>query len=208
MKPQEALMSHRKLEPGRLVAATHNSGKVVELKALFEPLGFEVVSAAELNLDEPEETEKTFTGNALIKAHAAARATGAPALSDDSGLVVAALGGMPGVHTADWAGSPRNFMRAMEKVEAALQDIDATDRSAYFACCLAVAWPDGHEEVFEGRVNGHIVWPPRGDRGFGFDPVVVADGETETFGEMDPDRKHGMSHRADAFTRLKAALLP
>lgn len=200
-------MPHRKLQPGRLIAATHNSGKVVELKALFEPLGFEVISAAELELDEPEETEKSFAGNALIKAHAAARATGAPALSDDSGLVVHALGGMPGVHTADWAGRPRDFMRAMKKVEAALQDVEASDRSAYFACCLAIAWPDGHEEVFEGEVHGQLVWPPRGEKGFGYDPIFVADGETITFGEMDPDRKHAMSHRADAFRKLKAALL-
>ncbi len=197
----------RKLMPGRLVAATHNAGKVRELKDLFEPLGFEVVSAADLNLDEPDETEFTFEGNALIKARAACRATGAPALSDDSGLSVDALGGQPGVFTADWAGKPRDFSKAMEKVERALHDVDATDRSAAFHCCLAVVWPDGHEELFHGIVKGELVWPPRGDRGFGFDPVFVADGETETFGEMDPAKKHAMSHRADAFAKLKAALL-
>jgi XTP/dITP diphosphohydrolase len=197
----------RKLEKGRLVAATHNKGKVRELKDLFEPVGMEVVSAIELDLDEPEETEQTFSGNALIKARAACKATGAPALSDDSGLEVDALGGMPGVHTALWAGEPRDFYVAMEKVETLLKESGATDRTARFVSTLAVVWPDGHEEVFEGTVEGEVVWPPRGEKGFGFDPVFVAKGETETFGEMDPARKHAMSHRADAFAKLKAALL-
>ncbi|RIJ14912.1 RdgB/HAM1 family non-canonical purine NTP pyrophosphatase [Henriciella mobilis] len=197
----------RKLGKGRLVAATHNNGKVRELKDLFEPAGLEVVSAIELGLPEPEETEQTFAGNALIKARAAAEATGQPALSDDSGLEVTALGGMPGVHTAIWAGEPRDFYKAMEKVENLLQEIEATDRSARFVSTLAVVWPDGHEEVFEGEVHGTLVWPPRGEKGFGFDPVFVADGETETFGEMDPAKKHAMSHRADAFRKLKTALL-
>ena len=197
----------RKLEKGRLVAATHNKGKVRELKDLFEPAGMNVVSAIELDLPEPEETEQTFSGNALIKARAACKATGAPALSDDSGLEVTALGGMPGVHTAIWAGEPRDFYKAMEKVETLLQEIDGTDRSARFVSTLAVVWPDGHEEVFEGSVEGKLVWPPRGERGFGFDPVFVANGETETFGEMEPAKKHAMSHRADAFAKLKAALL-
>lgn len=197
----------RKLEKGRLVAATHNKGKVRELKDLFEPAGMNVVSAIELDLPEPEETEQTFSGNALIKARAACKATGVPALSDDSGLEVTALGGMPGVHTAIWAGEPRDFYKAMEKVETLLQEIDAKDRSARFVSTLAVVWPDGHEEVFEGSVEGKLVWPPRGERGFGFDPVFVANGETETFGEMEPAKKHAMSHRADAFAKLKAALL-
>ena len=197
----------RKLEKGRLVAATHNNGKVRELKDLFEPVGMEVVSAIDLDLAEPEETEQTFSGNALIKARAACEATGAPALSDDSGLEVKALGGMPGVHTAIWAGEPRDFYVAMEKVETLLKEIEATDRSARFVSTLAVVWPDGHEEVFEGTVEGELVWPPRGEQGFGFDPVFVAKGETETFGEMDPAKKHAMSHRADAFAKLKAALL-
>lgn len=197
----------RKLEKGRLVAATHNKGKVRELKDLFEPVGMEVVSAIDLDLPEPEETEQTFSGNALIKARAACEATGAPALSDDSGLEVKALGGMPGVHTAIWAGEPRDFYVAMEKVETLLKEIEATDRSARFVSTLAVVWPDGHEEVFEGTVEGELVWPPRGEQGFGFDPVFVAKGETETFGEMDPAKKHAMSHRADAFAKLKAALL-
>lgn len=197
----------RKLEKGRLVAATHNKGKVRELKDLFEPVGLEVVSAIELELPEPEETEQTFSGNALIKARAACKATGLPALSDDSGIEVKALGGMPGVHTAIWAGEPRDFYVAMEKVEMLLKEIEATDRSARFVSTLAVVWPDGHEEVFDGTVEGEVVWPPRGDKGFGYDPVFVATGETDTFGEMEPAKKHAMSHRADAFAKLKAALL-
>ncbi|WP_370235727.1 MULTISPECIES: RdgB/HAM1 family non-canonical purine NTP pyrophosphatase [Henriciella] len=198
----------RTLGKGRLVAATHNKGKVRELKDLFEPVGMEVVSAIDLDLPEPDETELTFAGNALIKARAACKATGAPALSDDSGLEVKALGGMPGVHTAIWAGEPRDFYVAMKKVEDLLQDMQATDRSARFVSTLAVVWPDGHEAVFEGTVDGTLVWPPRGEKGFGYDPVFVANGETETFGEMDPAKKHAMSHRADAFRKLKAALLP
>ncbi len=201
-------MSLRQLEPGRLVAATHNAGKVRELKDLFEPHGFQVVSAMELDLPEPEETETTFTGNAILKARAAAEATGAPALSDDSGLAVQALGGQPGIYSARWAGEPRDFMRAMEKVEQELQSISADNRAAAFICALAVVWPDGHAEVFEGKVSGQLVWPPRGGKGFGYDPMFVADGKTETFGEMDPAQKHAMSHRADAFARLKATLLP
>ena len=197
----------RKLKPGRLIAATHNKGKVAELKDLFEPLGFEVVSAGELGLDEPDETEFTFEGNALIKARAAAQATGAPALSDDSGIAVTALGGMPGVNTADWAGEPRDFYKAMEKVERELNAIEATDRSAKFVCCLAVVWPDGHSETLEGEVHGTLTWPPRGKMGFGFDPVFVPLGREETFAELKPEEKHAMSHRADAFRKLKAALL-
>lgn len=197
----------RKLQPGRLIAATHNAGKVKELKALFEPIQFKVESAKELDLEEPEETEFTFTGNALIKARAAAEATGAPALSDDSGIAVAALGGMPGVHTADWAGEPRDFYKAMEKVERELQVIEATDRRAKFVCCLAVVWPDGHAETFEGEVHGNLTWPPRGQMGFGFDPVFVPIGFDQTFAELSPEQKHAMSHRADAFAKLKAALL-
>ena len=197
----------RRLSPGRLVAATHNKGKVSELKDLFEPLGFDVVSAIELDLPEPEETEATFAGNAILKARAAAEATGAPALSDDSGLSVTALGGAPGIFSARWAGEPRDFSRAMEKVQRELDDIGATDRSAKFVCALAVVWPDGHAEVFEGEVHGELTWPPRGDKGFGYDPVFVADGESITFGEMEPQRKHAMSHRANAVAKLKAALL-
>lgn len=197
----------RKLQPGKLIAATHNKGKVAELKDLFEPLGFEVVSAVELDLDEPEETELTFEGNALIKARAASEATGAPALSDDSGLEVTALGGMPGVHTAIWAGEPRDFYVAMEKVERELNAISAEDRSAKFVSCLAIAWPDGHEETFRGEVHGTLTWPPRGEMGFGYDPVFVPVGHDVTFAELEPQQKHSMSHRAMAFDKLKKALL-
>lgn len=197
----------RKLEPGRLVAATHNAGKVVELRDLFEPLGYQIKSAIELDLDEPEETEMTFTGNAILKARAAAIATGAPALSDDSGLAVNALGGMPGIYSARWAGQPRDFYRAMQRVETALQETGSEDRSAQFICALAIVWPDGEEIVFEGSVAGDLVWPPRGEHGFGYDPIFVATGENITFGEMEPGKKHAMSHRADAFEKLKAYLL-
>ena len=197
----------RKLEPGRLVAATHNAGKVVELRDLFEPLGYQIKSAIELDLDEPEETEMTFTGNAILKARAAAIATGAPALSDDSGLAVNALGGMPGIYSARWAGQPRDFYRAMQRVETALQETGSEDRSAQFICALAIVWPDGEEIVFEGSVAGDLVWPPRGEHGFGYDPIFVATGENITFGEMEPGKKHDMSHRADAFEKLKAYLL-
>lgn len=196
-----------RLVPGKLVAATHNKGKVSELKDLFAPHGFEVVSALELGLDEPEETENSFAGNALLKARAAVKATGLPALSDDSGLSVTALGGQPGIHSARWAGEPRDFYKAMEKVEAELQASGSQDRSAKFVCALAVAWPDGTEAVYEGEVHGTLVWPPRGEKGFGYDPVFVANGETETFGEMEPARKHAMSHRARAVEKLQAALL-
>jgi XTP/dITP diphosphohydrolase len=197
-----------RLAPGRLLAATHNPGKVTELRALFGPHGFDVVSALELGLDEPEETEATFAGNALLKARAAMRASGLPALSDDSGLAVTALGGAPGIYSARWAGEPRDFDRAMARVEAELKASGSPDRSAKFVCALAVAWPDGQEAVFEGEVHGRLVWPPLGNRGFGYDPVFVAAGETLTFGEMDPDRKHAMSHRAAAVKKLRAALLP
>lgn len=199
-------MTQRKLLPGDLVAATHNKGKVKELKDLFEPLGFKVVSAIELDLAEPEETEKTFTGNAILKARAAAIATGRPALSDDSGLSVNALGGAPGIYSARWAGEPRDFGRAMEKVREELKNSGSDDYSARFVCALAVVWPDGHEEVFEGEVKGHLEFPPRGEKGFGYDPIFVAEGEKITFGEMDPARKHAMSHRADAFEKLKSIL--
>ncbi len=204
----ESANSPPRLAPGPLLAATHNAGKVDELKALFEPHGFQVVSALDLGLDEPEETETTFAGNALLKARAAMKASGLPALSDDSGLAVAALGGDPGIYSARWAGDPRDFYRAMQRVEEALQASGSADRSAKFVCALAVAWPDGQEAVFEGEVEGTLVWPPRGDRGFGYDPVFVAAGETITFGEMDPGRKHAMSHRANAVKKLRAALLP
>lgn len=201
------MTQRRRLTPGRLVAATHNPGKVPELTALFAPHGFEIVSAGELGLPEPEETGETFAENAKIKALAAAIAADLPALADDSGLVVDALNGAPGVYSARWAGPDKNFALAMQRVNDALEEEEAADRGACFVSALCIAWPDGHTETFIGDVRGELVWPPRGERGFGYDPIFVPAGETETFGEMDPLRKHAMSHRANAFSRLLAAIL-
>jgi len=195
---------------GRLVIATHNAGKLREIQALLAPYGIECLSAGALGLPEPAETGKTFAENALIKARAAAEASGLAALADDSGLCVAALGGRPGVYTADWAErqwfegpAGRDWYMAMGKVEGLLSEQGAeVDRSAHFACVLALAWPDGASAVYEGRVAGSLTWPPRGDRGFGYDPVFVASGMTRTFAEIDPDEKHRISHRADAFAKL------
>lgn len=193
----------------RLVLASHNKGKLKEIGALLAPFGIEAVPASAFGLAEPAETEDSFAGNALIKARLAAEGSGLPALSDDSGLCVAALGGAPGVYTADWAETPdgRDWMLAMRKVEAALQALGpAVSRRAAFHCTLALVFPDGREELFEGRVEGSLVWPPRGERGFGYDPVFVPEGYAETFGEMDPALKHAISHRAAAFAKLTAAL--
>lgn len=195
----------RKFPGGNLVVASHNPGKVREIDALLRPLSADVVSAAELGLAEPEETGKTFAENACLKARAAASASGLPALADDSGLAVSALGGDPGIYSARWAGPDKDFALAMEKVEKAIQDSRSEDRTAYFVCVLALAWPDGHCEEFEGRVYGSLVWPPRGESGFGYDPVFQPDGHDITFGEMDPSDKHAMSHRAIAFSQLTDA---
>jgi len=187
------------------VIASHNAGKVRETSALLRPFGFTVRSAAEFDLDEPEETESTFVGNARIKSHYTAQATGLPALSDDSGIEVDALNGAPGVYTADWAETPtgRDFALAMTKVWNLLDSGEsAPPYTARFRCTLCLAWPDGHDELFDGKVEGQVVWPMRGALGFGFDPVFLPEGERETFGEMDPAKKHGMSHRADAFRKL------
>ncbi len=192
----------------RIVIASHNAGKVREIGDLLRPVGVAVVSAGELGLSEPEETEDSFAGNARIKAHAAAKASGLVALSDDSGLSVDALGGAPGVYTADWAATPdgRDFPMAMKRVWQLLEDKTAPEpRAAQFRCTLCLAWPDGSDAVFEGIVEGRLVWPMRGNRGFGFDPVFLPHGETETFGEMAPEKKHAMSHRADAFSKLMRA---
>ncbi len=197
----------RKFTEKKLVIASHNAGKVREIGALLEPFGVEVVSAGALGFAEPEETEDNFIGNARIKAHFAAKESGLPALSDDSGISVDALDGAPGVYTADWAetANGRDFPMAMEKVWTELEKISAPmPRNAQFNCTLCLAWPDGHDEVFEGIVRGQVVWPMRGVQGFGFDPVFLPDGEVETFGEMDPAKKHAMSHRADAFAKLVA----
>ena len=198
----------RKFDGHQLVIASHNKGKLREIEALLHPFGIEVSSAADHGLVEPEETEDSFVGNARIKAHFAAKSTGLPALSDDSGITVDALDGAPGVYTADWAETPqgRDFPMAMTKVWTLLEEKRAPyPRTAAFNCTLVLAWPDGQDEVFEGRVTGQVVWPMRGDNGFGFDPMFLPDGETETFGEMDPARKDDMSHRAEAFRKLVTA---
>ena len=205
----------RKLTPGKLVIASHNAGKLREIRALLEPFGIEPVSAGELGLPEPAETEDSFAGNALIKARASALGSGLPALSDDSGLMVDGLGGAPGVYTADWAekqpyegGPGRDWYMAMGKVEGKLAELgEDVDRSAHFVCTLALVWPDGEEAVFEGRVSGTLVWPPRGTQGFGYDPVFQPLGHSITFGEMEPAAKHAMSHRAVAFAKLVDAVL-
>ncbi len=195
----------RRFDGDKLVIATHNAGKLVEIAELLKPFGISVTSAGELGLEEPEETEDTFAGNARIKAHFAAKASGLPALSDDSGITVDALDGAPGVYTADWAETPtgRDFPMAMKKVWDLLEAKDASKpRTAAFNCTLCLAWPDGHDKIFEGRVDGRLVWPMRGENGFGFDPVFLPNGHDLTFGEMDPKDKKAISHRADAFAKL------
>jgi XTP/dITP diphosphohydrolase len=202
---------HRKIT-GRLVIATHNSGKLAEMRELLAPYGIEAVSAGELNLPEPEETGTTFIANARIKAQAAANATGLPAFADDSGLCVDALDGQPGIYSARWAGPSKDFTAAMSQIERLLQERGATEpaqRKAHFVSALCVAWPDGHLEEVEERVNGAMVWPPRGDAGFGYDPAFLPDGHGRTFGEMTSIEKHGLpphgmglSHRAKAFVKL------
>lgn len=182
-----------------LIVASHNAGKVREISDLLAPYDIAIRSAASLGLPEPEETGASFVENAELKALAATRASQKPALADDSGLVVPALGGQPGIYSARWAGAPRDFGVAMERVNAELGDLD---RKAHFVAVLSLAWPDGHVESFEGKVYGRLVWPPKGDRGFGYDPMFQACGQTITFGEMEPALKHGMSHRAEAFKQL------
>ncbi|MCK3776124.1 RdgB/HAM1 family non-canonical purine NTP pyrophosphatase [Ensifer sesbaniae] len=203
----------RKLDNKTLIVASHNAGKIREIRDLIGPLGFEAKSAADLNFIEPDETGTTFEENATIKALASAKASGLPALSDDSGLAIDALGGAPGVYTANWAereDGSRDFAMAMERVEKALQEkgaITPAERTARFVSVLCLAWPDGHVELFRGEVEGHVVWPPRGSQGFGYDPVFQPKGYETTFGEMSADEKHGwkpgdgeaLSHRARAF---------
>lgn len=196
-----------KLEPGtRLVVATHNPGKARELAEILENR-FSLVTAGELGIAEPDETETTFVGNALLKARAAAEASGLIALADNSGLSVTALDGSPGIYSARWAGPGRDFSVAMAKIEERLEEARAQDFSAWFTCALAVAWPGGPAVVVEGRVDGSLTFPARGDRGFGYDPIFVPEGGDQTFGEMEPAAKDAMSHRARAFAQLKAALL-
>ncbi len=207
---------HRRIA-GRLVIATHNPGKLAEMRELLAPYGIEATSAAELGLHEPDETGMTFRDNACIKAKAAAAAAGLPAFADDSGLVVDTLDGAPGIHSARWAGPDRNFRHAMETIEEQLRQRGAAmapQRKAHFVSALCVAWPDGHIEEFEARVDGTLVWPPRGDKGFGYDPIFLPDGHARTFGEMPSEEKHGLpprgrglSHRARAFMKLAEACL-
>lgn len=196
----------RKLVPGKLVIASHNAGKVREIGELLAPFGIETVSAAALGLPEPPETGTTFIANAELKARAAADLSGLPALADDSGLCVEALDGEPGIFSARWAGEGRDFGLAMRLVHEAIERKGPeAGHDAHFICALSLCWPDGHVESFEGRVDGTIVWPPRGTKGFGYDPIFQPIGRTETFGEIEPDEKHAMSHRADAFRQLVAA---
>ncbi len=200
-----------KLKAGdRLVVASHNEGKVREIRDLLAPYDVEAASATELNLPEPEETGKTFAANAELKARAAAKSSGLPALADDSGLEVAALDGEPGIYSARWAGEEKDFEAAMGRVELALAEADAREpekRGANFTCALSLATPDGACHTFEGKVFGTLVWPPRGTRGFGYDPIFLPEGGSQTFGEMEPEKKHGQSHRARAFELFREACL-
>ncbi len=197
-------MTARRLSSGQLVVASHNAGKVREIAALLAPFGLDVVSAGALGLDEPEETGTSFIENAVLKARAAADVAKLPALADDSGLEVTALNGAPGIYSARWGGETRDFSLAMNRVRDELKASGSSDTSARFVCALALAWPDGHVETVEGEVRGHVAFPARGENGFGYDPIFVADGSSVTFGEMAPDAKHAISHRADAFTKLVA----
>lgn len=190
----------RRFSGPKLVIASHNPGKVREIGELLAPYGVTVAAASALGLPEPEETGTTFEANAELKARAAAQASGLPALADDSGLCVATLDNAPGIYSARWAGPGKDFSVAMRKVEEKLAG--ATDRRAFFVAALTLAWPDGHVETFRGEVHGTVVWPPRGTRGFGYDPIFLPTGGRETFGEMDPAAKHAMSHRAAAFKKL------
>lgn len=195
----------RKFSGDRILVATHNAGKLEEMAHLLAPFGVSVDGAAELNLPEPEETEDTFVGNARIKAHAAAKATGLPALSDDSGIEIDALDGAPGVYTADWAETPngRDFEKAMRRTHDELEAINAPyPRTARFCATLVLAWPDGHDEVFAGAVEGQVTWPMRGEQGHGYDPIFIPDGYEQTFGEMDRWEKNKLSHRAVAVKKL------
>ena len=199
----------RKFTDIKLVMATHNAGKLDEMRALLEPLGISLAGAAELNLEDPDETEDNFVGNARIKAHAAAKASGLPALADDSGIEVDALDGAPGVYTADWAETPngRDFVMAMARThEAVIATGASAPHVARFCCTLVLAWPDGHDEVFEGKMEGQLVWPMRGDQGHGYDPIFQPDGHDITFGEMDRWEKNEISHRAKAVAQFVDAI--
>lgn len=214
--PATSNADHRRIT-GSLVIATHNNGKLVEMRELLTPFGITAISAGELKLPEPDETGDTFRANARIKAEAAAKAAKLPAFSDDSGLVVETLGGEPGIYSARWAGPEKDFNAAMARIDTLLRERGAVkpeQRKAHFVSALCVAWPDGHLEEFEARVDGTIVWPPRGNKGFGYDPFFLPDGFQTTFGEMSSEEKHGLpplglglSHRARAFVKLAEACL-
>jgi XTP/dITP diphosphohydrolase len=195
-------MQKRLFTESQLIVATHNQGKLREIRALLANQNIEVLSAGDLGLDEPEEIENSFTGNARLKARAASNASGLVALADDSGLVVDALGGAPGIYSARWAGPKKDFSFAMQTVQARLSESASSDRRAHFICSLSLVWPDDFDVTVEGRIDGQLVWPPRGNRGFGYDPIFLPDGYDLTFGEMDPDQKHAIGHRANAFTQL------
>ena len=196
------MKTNRQFAEDKLVIATHNNGKLLEIQELFDGFEFTTISASSLGLAEPEETETSFLGNASLKAHAAARAANMPALADDSGLTVAALDGAPGIYSARWAGADGDFNKAMQRVHDELTKTNLSDMSAHFICALALDWPNGDEICVEGRVDGQIIWPPRGAFGFGYDAIFQPDGHRQSFGEMDPAAKHAMSHRADAFAQL------
>ncbi len=193
----------RKFAGGKLIVASHNAGKVREIRELLEPFKADVDSAAELGLPEPEETALTYIGNAELKARAAATGASLPALADDSGLAIDALNGAPGIYSARWAGPAKDFMFAMKRIEDEMRG--HTNTRAHFICALSLAWPDGHCESFEGKISGHLHFPPRGTKGFGYDPIFIPDGMNVTFAEIEPAAKHAISHRADAFRRLVAA---
>jgi len=195
----------RPLREAEIIVASHNTGKVREIGDLLAPFNITATSAAELKLPEPVEDGDTFSANAKIKALATAKASGQISLADDSGLEVHALDGAPGIYSARWAGPDKDFASAMETIEGKLKECGAVtdaERRANFVCALCLAWPDGHVETFVGKVFGHLVWPPRGTHGFGYDPIFVPDGAKRTFGEFDPDEKHAISHRANAFRKL------
>ena len=198
-------MTRRFKRTDKLVIASHNPGKVSEIKALLAPLQIEVTGASDLDLAEPEETGSSFIENAELKARLAAQAANLPALSDDSGFCVEALGGAPGIYSARWAGPDKDFNQAMERVSTALLASGSKSRRCEFVCALSLAWPDGICESFEGRISGELCWPPRGDKGFGYDPIFIPTGFSKTFAEMDPADKHAMSHRAIAFNQLLEA---
>ena len=195
------MSNHRALAAGTLVIASHNQGKITEMSAMLEPWQLTVENAASLNLPEPEETGTTYKENALIKARSAA-ASGLPALADDSGFEITALNGAPGVYSARWAGKDKDFNMAMQQIWQALSESKQKDRSCRFVCALALVWPDGHEEIVEGDIKGQLCWPPRGDNGFGYDPIFCPDGYEASFAEFEPELKHSMSHRARAFNAL------